>query len=1036
MDEDFVLGVACDGPDSDQCQEGKVVCAADGSTTCGDTSPDSVEVCNLSDDDCDGEVDEGFHTGESCDGKDSDLCAEGEFICNASGAAVCSDVTSNTLERCNGVDDDCDGQVDEDFVLGVACDGPDSDQCQEGKVVCAADGSTTCGDTSPDSVEVCNLSDDDCDGEVDEGFVLGVACDGPDSDQCQEGKVVCAADGSTTCGDTSSDSVEVCNLSDDDCDGQVDEDFVLGVACDGPDSDQCQEGKVVCAADGSTTCGDTSPDSVEVCNLSDDDCDGEVDEGFHTGESCDGKDSDLCAEGEFICNASGTAVCSDVTSNTLERCNGADDDCDGQVDEDFDLTKDPAHCGRCDKACTATEWCSSGACLPSSELSCGNGLDDDGDLSLDCADLDCDGQACGTGCLCQEGVRTESVCGDGLDNDGDMRADCDDPDCDGPACEGPPSLTITPSNVLLVVQGHSGATQAFTVTATWPDGRTADVTALADLSIDDTRLGSFLGATFTSGTSVGGISTVRAQIDSLAASTSLTVKLAHRIPDSTTGPLPTVPETRFDGAVDASRTPRILYPSNGTLLPPNLEKGELHFDPGPAANNLFELSFGNDITDLRVYLRCTLPSGFVLPSGVSRGCIYTPPQAIWDFVAETNRGGQPVRVVLRATEESGSATVGVSEPITLLISQSALEGTLSYFSTSGGTGLVRYDFSSPPPRSLVPLFRASNINTSVACVGCHAVSRDGKKMVVEVNGQNDGRIALVDMSSFTSTTRVPLAQGGTKLSMFQSWSPDSTRFVGVYADNSATSYNLRLFDGSTAALLGDIPNTGTRTNPANHPDWSADGQTIAYMSMGIAGTNQRSYKGAIKAVMAQPGGSWSEPVTVVPSQGGKNRYAPAIAPDSSFLVYSESTCPGTAEVHTDCNSDSDPSARLWAALLHASAAPVELARANAPSPLIGTPVNPTNSYPRWNPQVGRGAAGTSRVMWVVFASTRMYGLRAPAASAGSAENPRSALLWMAAVDPDKLAQGLDPSFPAFALPFQELNASNHVPHWMVSPSSP
>jgi hypothetical protein len=1031
VDEGFALGAACDGPDSDQCMEGKVVCDADGGTACGDTTTDSVELCNLSDDDCDGEVDEGFHTGESCDGKDLDLCAEGEFVCNASGAAVCSDVTSNILERCNGADDDCDGEVDEDFMLGVACDGPDSDQCMEGRVVCGAGGGTVCGDTTTDSVELCNLSDDDCDGEVDEGFVLGVACDGPDSDQCMEGKVVCSADGGTACGDTTTDSVELCNLSDDDCDGEVDEDFALGVACDGPDSDQCMEGKVVCGADGRTACGDTTTDSVELCNLSDDDCDGEVDEGFHTGESCDGKDLDLCAEGEFVCNASGAAVCSDVTSNILERCNGADDDCDGEVDEDFDLRTDPAHCGRCDKACGASERCVSSACLPSSELNCGNGIDDDGDLSVDCADLDCDGQACGTGCLCQGSVRTESQCADGLDNDGDAKADCDDPDCDGPACVALRSITITPGNVLLVVQGSTGSTQTFTVTGTWSDGRTEDVTDQASFRIDDMRLGSFLGATFTSGTAMGGTSTVRAQVGPLSASTSLTVKLAYRIVDANSGSVPTRPETRFNGAVDAARTPEILYPSSGTMLPPNMERLEIHFRPGPTANNLFELSFSNDITDVRVYLRCYLPSGFALPSGESRGCIYTPSQEVWAFVAESNRGGQPVRLVLRATEESGSGTVGVSAPITLLISRSGLGGELTYFTTAGSTGLMRYDFSSSPaPRSATPLFRPSNVNsTGISCVGCHAVSRDGSKMVAEVNGQHDGRLVLVDLSTFTSTTRVPLAQGGTKLSSFQSWNPEGTRFVGVYADSGATTYNLRLFDGDTAAVVGEIPRTGTLNNPANHPDWSADGQTIAYMSMGIAGaTNQRSYKGSIMAVTALPGGGWSEPVTVVPSRGGKNRYYPAIAPDSSFLVYDESTCPGTAEVHTDCNSDSDPSARLWAARLHTSAYPVELARANAPGPLDGPMGNLTNSYPRWNPGVARGAAGSARVMWMVFASTRMYGLRAPAAAFG-AENPKSALLWVAAVDPDKLAEGLDPSFAAFALPFQDLTASNHLPQW-------
>ena len=55
-------------------------------------------------------------------------------------------------ERCNGVDDDCDGDVDEDFpTLGDACDGADLDQCADDVVVCAGDGTgPTCGGANPD----------------------------------------------------------------------------------------------------------------------------------------------------------------------------------------------------------------------------------------------------------------------------------------------------------------------------------------------------------------------------------------------------------------------------------------------------------------------------------------------------------------------------------------------------------------------------------------------------------------------------------------------------------------------------------------------------------------------------------------------------------------------------------------------------------------------------------------------------------------------------------------------------------------------
>lgn len=82
-------------------------------------------------------------------------------------------------EVCNGVDDDCDGSVDEDLEVSEACNGVDDD----------CDGSV---DEELDAPEVCNGVDDDCDGRVDEG------------------------------------APEACNGEDDDCDGVVDESDVCG----------------------------------------------------------------------------------------------------------------------------------------------------------------------------------------------------------------------------------------------------------------------------------------------------------------------------------------------------------------------------------------------------------------------------------------------------------------------------------------------------------------------------------------------------------------------------------------------------------------------------------------------------------------------------------------------------------------------------------------------------------------------------------------------------------------------------------------
>jgi hypothetical protein len=90
----------------------------------------------------------------------------------------------------------------------------------------------------------------------------------------------------------------------------------------------------------------------------------------------------------------------------------------------------------------------------------------------------------------------------------------------------------------------------------------------------------------------------------------------------------------------------------------------------------------------------------------------------------------------------------------------------------------------------------------------------------------------------------------------------------------------------------------------------------------------------------------------------------------------------------------------------------------------------TNSFPRWSPFVFKrtGEAG-SRLMWVTFSSSRHYGLRAAPPAAPGGENATGSLIWMAAVDPDAVSNGVDGSYPAFAIPFQDLTTSNHIAQW-------
>jgi hypothetical protein len=182
-----------------------------------------------------------------------------------------------TPEICDGVDNDCDGQIDEDFHVGMPCDGPDADHCAEGMIVCAGPNATMCTDTTGDSVEICDGIDNDCDGQIDEGFNVGTACDGPDTDLCKEGVIACDTGGGTKCTDATGDSVEACNGLDDDCDGSVDETFPVGQACSVGLGACLRSGTLVCNAmqTGTQCSASAGAPSAETCgNGVDEDCNG------------------------------------------------------------------------------------------------------------------------------------------------------------------------------------------------------------------------------------------------------------------------------------------------------------------------------------------------------------------------------------------------------------------------------------------------------------------------------------------------------------------------------------------------------------------------------------------------------------------------------------------------------------------------------------------------------------------------------------------------------------------------------------------
>ena len=362
-DEEFPqLGQSCTQGLASCQNTGHVVCDPQDptATRCSAVagSPQNAEVCDGSDNDCDGEVDEGFASlGQACTAVFGRCEMPGSLACDPRGGDSLTCALEQSADTdLDGVPDACDCAPAEPTLWSLAPGAPEScDRDQDGwcgshvldphPLLCPQ--TDDCDDdmatTYPGAPERCDGKDNNCDGEVDEVFErLGTSC--------QEGRGACARTSVWVCAPDQSAEVcggaplasgpEVCDGVDNDCDGEVDEDFapLLGTPCSAGAGACLVEGTQVCTPDGhGTHCGVVPgvPGTPERCDGQDNDCDGEVDEGFDLGGACSQGLGQCLSVGEHVCSPDATTVVCEAEAGEAgqEVCDGLDNDCDGEVDE-------------------------------------------------------------------------------------------------------------------------------------------------------------------------------------------------------------------------------------------------------------------------------------------------------------------------------------------------------------------------------------------------------------------------------------------------------------------------------------------------------------------------------------------------------------------------------------------------------------------------------------------------------------------------------------------------------------------------------
>ncbi len=558
--------------------------------------------------------------------------------------------------------------------------------------------------------------------------------------------------------------------------------------------------------------------------------------------------------------------------------------------------------------------------------------------------------------------------------------DVEAPASDGPEEKNVGTLTVTPGNSSVTI---NGIPQTLTFRAA--SSKLGDVTSQATWTISDSSVGGISKGRLTIPPTLmkGGSYKVYASLRGSTGSAPLLIKLVA--PDEIDASAPADAKDYFTGG-DGGPTPSLVYPFDQTLMAANVLQLAIQWRAG-AGQSVFRVTVSGSTYERSFYVGSSL-----CPSGQ---CTYRIDDKLWSAVGHSAQD-QSITMVVSGSSGRG-VPIGNSSPTKIGFAPEDIKGGLYYFSPTI-KGIKRVPIGASKPVDFI------TNGDETGCAGCHAVSRDGKKVAVEFGfGQTPIGSSVVDgimprKRAFSLTPSIAWN--------FAWFNASGDKFIANW------SGTLKVRDSSTGAVLETVqPAQIGGLGLGAMPEWSPDNKWLAFVRYTRPSTYDFELvdSGDI-VVMPYNGGAFGPAITVVPAKvGSEVHFWPSWSPDSKWLVFNSQTCGGSCQQYNATQTR----LRLVRAIDDvgqpvANGAPIELA--------AGThQANSSNNWPKFAPFLQN-----NRYAFVVYSARYRYGF-----SGGS--QPQ---LFMFGLDLDKArAGGQDPSFQPIWLPFQEPNTGNHSAIW-------